>query len=314
MNSPKDNNKRLHPNSLHHDRYPLAELVKLSSSLERFVAINKYGDLSVDFSNSEAVMALNTALMVYFYKVRDWSVPTGSLCPPVPGRADYIHYLAEILTEDFDSAVNGLRGIDIGTGTGCIYPILGQRIHNWKFVATDISSKAIDSCNQILAKNHGLFKDTIECRLQPDATSYFKGMIKSGEKFDFSMCNPPFHASLAEAKRTNQRKVRNLNINKYNKGHTDKIPSTRSSNIKSNFGGEKAELWCPGGELEFTSSMIKESREFKAQCKWFTTLVSRSEHLEVFERELNNISAKRVRITRMSQGQKVSHLLAWTFS
>jgi 23S rRNA (adenine1618-N6)-methyltransferase len=137
----------------------------------------------------------------------------------------------------------------------------------------------------------------IECRLQKSAMQCFQGIIQPGERFDLTMCNPPFHASAAEAAAGTQRKLRNLG------GKKEVL----------NFGGKAGELWCEGGELAFIRRMIEESVAFAQNCGWFTTLVSKSEHLPRLEKILRQVKAAEMKIIDMAQGQKKSRILAWTF-
>jgi 23S rRNA (adenine1618-N6)-methyltransferase len=152
---------------------------------------------------------------------------------------------------------------------------------------------------KLVGSNPGV-KDLIECRFQPSALECFKYVIKPGEFFDVSMCNPPFHASAADAAAATSRKRRNLG-------------GARTGSGGLNFGGRAGELFCPGGELGFIRRMITESAAFAQQCRWFTTLVSKSEHLGILNRELRITKATDVRIIEMAQGQKQSRILAWTF-
>src|SRR6478736_8432409 len=86
-----------HPRNRHRARYNFEELISNNPSLGQFVKLNKYNDKSIDFSNGEAVMQLNKALLRQYYGIRQWSIPPGYLCPPIPGRADYIHHVADLL-------------------------------------------------------------------------------------------------------------------------------------------------------------------------------------------------------------------------
>jgi 23S rRNA (adenine1618-N6)-methyltransferase len=302
--------KGLHQRNPHNERYNFEELIKSSPELKKFVRLNQYDDLSVDFSNSYAVLALNKAILINFYGIKNWSIPKGNLCPPIPGRADYIHHVADLLASTNNKKIpkgSGIRGLDIGVGTGCIYPIIGSTVYKWSFVATDIAQSSLDSCQEIINKNESL-KSNVSCRLQKSATDIFKNIINSDEKFDFAMCNPPFHTSLKEAQFVSARKVRSLNRNKKQKGHGDtKIES------KNNFGGEKAELWCPGGEVTFITNMINESVQYKENFKWFTTLVSKTEHLFTLKEVLRKKNPKTIKVIKLAHGQKQSHILAWSF-
>jgi 23S rRNA (adenine1618-N6)-methyltransferase len=53
--------------------------------------------------------------------------------------------------------------------------------------------------------------------------------------------------------------------------------------------------------------------DYAPVCGWFTTLVSKSEHLPKLQQSLNKVNAAEVRVIEMAQGQKKSRILAWTF-
>ncbi len=305
--------KNFHPRNLHNEKYNFDALIQDHPKLASFVNENQYGDLSVDFSDANAVMTLNQALLIHHYKILNWSIPKGHLCPPIPGRVDYLHYIADLLAETNQDKVvpvgTKVKGLDIGTGTSCIYPILGNSIYGWKFVGADIDPDAINFAKTILNSNPAL-KKNIKIRFQKSANSIFKDIIKPGEKFEFTMCNPPFYASPEEANKACARKVANLNFNKEKKGHA---PAKNRKDQASNFGGQKAELWCPGGEAAFIEKMIRESVDVKNQCGLFTTLVSNKEHLPQFDHLLQNLKCVDVRTIKMHHGHKITHILAWRF-
>ena len=80
-----------------------------------------------------------------------------------------------------------------------------------------------------------------------------------------------------------------------------------------NFGGQHNELWCDGGEVNFISKMIKESKQYKNNCLWFTTLVSKKDNLEVIYKALKKQHPKEIETIEMTQGQKQTRFVAWTF-
>ena len=80
-----------------------------------------------------------------------------------------------------------------------------------------------------------------------------------------------------------------------------------------NFGGQKAELWCEGGEAAFLANMIAQSKEFATQCLWFSSLVSKKENLPGAKKALSRVGARQVRVIDMAQGNKVSRILSWSF-
>jgi hypothetical protein len=64
----------LHPRNSHRGRYDFGRLVACCPELALFVAINEYGDESIDFSNPSAVKALNRALLKLEYGIEGWDI------------------------------------------------------------------------------------------------------------------------------------------------------------------------------------------------------------------------------------------------
>lgn len=291
----------LHSRNKHRSRYDFKALTNSCTELKSFVFVNKYGDESIDFANPVAVKTLNKALLKHFYQIESWDIPEGYLCPPIPGRADYIHYAADLLASCHDQIIptgKKVKVLDIGVGANCVYPIIGHQEYGWSFVGSDIDDIAIRSAKNIVNINPSL-ENTIELRLQ-SSKNIFKNIIHKEEKFDLTICNPPFHASAEEALAGSQRKSRNLG----QKNHSKPI---------LNFGGQDAELWTEGGEVGFITKMIEESKLFKNQCFWFTTLVSKSENLGGIYAMLNRAEVTEIRESEMSTGNKITRIIAWTY-
>ncbi|MCP9756576.1 23S rRNA (adenine(1618)-N(6))-methyltransferase RlmF [Lacihabitans sp. CCS-44] len=298
---PKQKNN-LHPRNKHQGRYDFGKLTAVLPELSNYVFVNQYHTATIDFSNPDAVKTLNKALLAYYYGVNHWDIPAGYLCPPIPGRADYVHYLADILAETNNGIIpkgKKIKCLDVGVGANAIYPIIGHCAYGWTFVGTDIDPVSVKAANAIVGFNEVL-KDGIEIRLQTNKNYFFQGIIKPDEKFDLTMCNPPFYSSEADAAAQNLRKTNNLS------GKKQDIP-------KLNFGGNSNELWCEGGELKFIISMIRESVIFSDSCRWFTSLVSKKEHLDRIYKELEKVKVSQFKTVEMAQGQKVSRLVAWSF-
>ena len=293
----------LHPRNRHQGRYDFPALIRGCPELAPFVIVNPYGKQSIDFADPAAVRVFNRALLKQSYGIEHWDIPPGYLCPPVPGRADYVHALADLLAADCGGAIPRgarVRVLDVGTGANCIYPLLGQREYGWRFLGSDIDATALASAQTIVRAN-GLER-VIELRRQADAGHIFHGLLQEGERFELTLCNPPFHASAAEASAGSRRKWKNLG--KLDPGR--KLPAL-------NFGGQSNELWCAGGEIAFIRRMIAESRAVAGQVLWFTCLVSKGGNLPLVEQALKNSGALESRTVAMSQGQKQSRFVAWTF-
>lgn len=302
----------LHARSLHHDGYPLAELVQKHIALKSFLVKKVDGELSVNFSDPDAVKALNTALLAYYYQVKFWDIPQGYLCPPIPGRADYVHYIADLLAEDNQGQVptgKSVKGIDIGTGANLVYPLLAQKIYAWKMLGTDIDGVAIKSAENIIFANKGL-TNNIKVRHQNSASNIFKGIIKPDEHYRFCMCNPPFHRSAVQAQAGSNRKLNNLKSHAAKRGSQLKS----STNPSLNFAGQSNELWCDGGELAFIQRMMLQSQDYASQIQWFTSLVSKQSHIQPLSKYLKKLSIDTIRVVEMAQGQKVSRFIAWRFN
>lgn len=312
-NHVKPISKTLHSNNLHNKGYDFPALIKSYQALSAYVKTNKYGNESIDFSDPVAVKTLNCALLKYHYDIVEWDIPEGFLCPPVPGRVDYIHYVAALLKASNPgrkTEVNNdpVRLLDIGTGANGIYSLLACQVYGWHCTSSDIDPLSLENVSTIIRKNPALY-NRIALRLQHEKNKIFEGVIQTGEYYDISVCNPPFHASLEEALKGNQKKRQNLAINRNVKD--DKIVSNTSSVL--NFGGQQAELWCKGGESRFLRMMIKESKIFSSQCRWFTSLVSKSENVKPAMKLLRKLDAIDIKEIEMKQGNKVTRILAWTF-
>lgn len=297
----------LHPRNQHRTRYNFAQLTHSCPELVLFTKKNAYGDVSIDFSNAHAVKTLNRALLLVHYAVQAWDIPDLYLCPPVPGRADYIHYLADLLATTNGGLVpRSVRVLDIGVVANMIYPLIGHHEYGWHFVGVDIDAAAIANATRILQTNSGL-GDVISLRIQPSVGAYFNGVIQQGEQFDLTLCNPPFHASQHEANAGTRRKWQALGKASLIKKH----PQYQSPTL--NFGGQGAELYCAGGEEAFICGMVFESKRFASNCLWFTSLVSKAASLPAIYRALRNVGALKVHTINMAQGQKQSRMVAWTF-
>jgi 23S rRNA (adenine1618-N6)-methyltransferase len=282
----------LHPRNKHKSNYDFKTLIEAHPALQKFVRLNDYKTESIDFSNADAVKALNTALLKYFYEINFWDIPKDYLCPPIPGRADYIHHLADLYQNPNSSEI---RMLDIGVGANCIYPLIANKEYNWQVVGSDTDEVALESAEKIIEENN--LQNQIELRHQNDQSKIFENIIDPEDFFDFTVCNPPFHASLEEAMRGTNLKNRNLGLKRNNQ----------------NFKGQSSELWCEGGEVKFITNMIHESIKFQKNVKWFSTLVSKSSTLDIVYAELKKANIVKVRNLDMAQGNKKSRIIAWTF-
>ncbi|HEY1406564.1 MAG TPA: 23S rRNA (adenine(1618)-N(6))-methyltransferase RlmF [Spirochaetota bacterium] len=293
----------LHPRNRYQGKYDFKLLTEANPELKEFVAPHAFDPSlgsTIDFSDPRAVKALNKALLKLYYDISAWDIPSGFLCPPIPGRADYIHHLFDLLSSSIgESEACGadITVLDIGTGASCIYPLIGACEYGWSFVASEVDRKSYANAARIVQSNVGL-KQLIELRLQKSKKNIFEGVIKPSDRFSLTLCNPPFHSSAEEAMTGNVRKWKNLG-----KGNKPQL----------NFGGQSNELWCEGGEKGFIATMIRESIDYKDQVLWFTTLVSKGGTISELQNYIRKTGSSENRVIEMSQGNKISRLLAWTY-
>ena len=290
----------MHPQNPFGKRYDLKRLAKHYSTFQEYIVLNPSGEETIDFSSSSAVYALNKAMLLADFKLDDYHLPTGYLIPPIPGRLDYLLHIRDFLSEKFSlDADSKLRGLDIGTGANGIYCVLGAQHFNWTMVGTESDAKAIEIAKTNIQHTKGL-QDTVEIRHQKDKSFLFKNMIQSNERFEFTICNPPFHSSKEEALKGSLRKLKNLG------------GPTNNKEFSLNFEGQANELWCNGGEALFIKRLIRESLLFKNQVKVFTSLVSQADNIPKIEKQLKKEKAN-YHIIPMAQGNKKSRIIAWWF-
>lgn len=278
-------NYSMHPNNKHIKGYKFKALAKEFPALEDFLFVNEHGKDTLDFSDKDCVRLFNQALLKKYYGVAHWDIPAGNLCPTVPGRADYLHYVQDII------GVGEKRILDIGTGASVIYPLLGQAAFAWSFVGTDIDKQALAHAQQLLHSNT-ISLEQIELKAQENEQYIFQGIIKPTDLFDACICNPPFFES--------EKQALSWNIKKW-KGNQGKQVGTVN------------ELIFEGGEQAFITQMITESVGFQKQIKLFSCLVSRKSTMSFIEATCSKLGINQLRFVAMKTGRKHTRLAVWSF-
>ena len=298
----KEEKTRLHPRNKNRNRYDLSALLILNPELKKYIIPNKYGGISIEFSNPVALRILNKSLLNHYYGIKNWDFPENNLCPPIPGRADYIHHIADLLAENNFGKIpvgDKITCLDIGIGASCIYPIIGTIEYKWKFIGSDIDPKSIDFARKIIESNIDI-KNRIECRLQKNKNLIFKNIVAKEDKIDIIICNPPFHSSKEDAQKSTLRKLRNLSDKKVKKTHVK-------------FAGENNEIIFEGGEIKFIENIINESKLYSKKCLWFSTMVSKQSNLKKTYKLIDRNGACFVKTIPMGTGNKSSRIVAWTY-
>ena len=116
----------MHAENPYQAPYDFTKYTEVYAPLKNYIVLNTSGQETIDFSDSNAVYALNKAILLTDYKLQDYILPKGYLIPPVPGRLDYLLYIKDFLSERFNLNIDKpLKGLDIGSGANSIYCILG---------------------------------------------------------------------------------------------------------------------------------------------------------------------------------------------
>ncbi|MBB3124734.1 23S rRNA (adenine1618-N6)-methyltransferase [Mesoflavibacter sabulilitoris] len=279
----------------HTNNYNFEVLIDNYPKLQPFVFKNKYGNLTINFSDAKAVRTLNTAILKADYGINYWQFDDNNLTPPIPSRVAYIHLLKDLL---LSSNLDGnIKVLDIGTGANCIYPLLGQSIYNWQFVGSDVNRSSIKQAEKIIAKNQ--LEDEVSVRFQSNPNQIFQGILTKTDTFTLTMCNPPFYKDETEANSATLKKLKGLNQD--------------TNSINRNFSGISNELWYKGGEKAFLHNYLYESSLFKNKCFWYTTLVANKDNIKSMYASLDKLGAKIIKTLPINIGQKKSRVVAWTF-
>ncbi|KAG2655576.1 RNA N6-adenosine-methyltransferase mettl16-like isoform X2 [Panicum virgatum] len=307
----------IHPRNRYAAAAPdFAALAELYPSFRPYVSVSERGRASVDFTDFSATRELTRVLLLHDHGV-NWWIPDGQLCPTVPNRSNYIHWIEDLLssnlTPPISSSSGRVRGFDIGTGANCIYPLLGASLLGWSFVGSDVTDVALEWAKKNVENNPHL-TELIEIRnanaaslsseseaivrepirenvLEPVEDAAMQKppvlvcVVKESESFDFCMCNPPFFESIEEA----------------------------GLNPKTSCGGTAEEMVCPGGELAFVTHIIEDSVSLKNSFRWFTSMVGRKANLKLLMSKARKAGASVVKTTEFVQGQTARWGLAWSF-
>ena len=214
--------------------------------LEDFLTTSPVGDTTIDFSNPGAVRALNRALLKVDYGVAHWNIPDGYLCPPIPGRADYVHGLADLLAECNGGVVPrgpAIRVLDVGVGANCIYPLVGHSEYGWRFVGFGgrCDRAAVGECDRA-GESRARRCDRVSA--QSNRGQVFEGVVHEDERFDLTLSIARSMHPPRTAARGSRRKSRNLGT-----------PMQHSIS-----GARPSELWCTAARRRSCGACSRECR------------------------------------------------------
>jgi 23S rRNA A1618 N6-methylase RlmF len=205
-------------------------------------------------------------------------IPMNQLIPTYNSRMYYIDYLFKCV------GPKAKKGLDIGTGSSCIYPIIGFKKYNWEFVATEIDPDSIYYSTENIKRNKCTEKIQI---VKGEKKLLF---VSNLGPFDFTMCNPPFYSS------------------------QDQIDQSRQLKEQDPGGictGNANEMITDGGEVQFILQMINESQTFPATI--FSTLVGIKASVDPIKEYLASLNASyHIHVFRI--GKTSRSIITWKWA
>lgn len=235
-----------------------------------------------DFSTAEANCEFTKVSLLKDYGLKVELDPA-RLCPRVPIRVAYVEWIGELIPETLEPKT--VTGLDVGTGTSCIYPLLAAKIYGWNMIGSDIDDKAAETAQKNIERNPEIEKLITVKHVSPQRDFF------DFPNITFTMCNPPFYASFEEME-------------------------TSLSNKTSRPAGElkaaQTELITTGGELGFLQRMIGDSKRHK-DILWFTSMVGKKDTMEKVCAQLKEEEIYHTVVSRRP-GKTKRWFIAWTFT
>ncbi|NP_001085334.1 RNA N6-adenosine-methyltransferase mettl16 [Xenopus laevis] len=286
-------NKSMHPRNRYKDKPPdFAYLASKYPEFKQHVNVNLAGRVSLNFKDPCAVRALTCTLLKEDFGLTI-DIPLERLIPTVPLRLNYIHWVEDLINYHDSDKTALRRGIDIGTGASCIYPLLGATLNGWYFLATEVDDICYNYAKKNVEQNN--LSDLIKVVKVPQKTLLMDALKEESEIiYDFCMCNPPFFANQLEAQGVNSRNPH------------------RSPPSSVNTGGI-TEIMAEGGELEFVKRIIHDSLKLKKRLRWYSCMLGKKCSLAPLKEELRLQGVPKVAHTEFYQGRTMRWALAWSF-
>ncbi|KAK0498830.1 hypothetical protein EDD18DRAFT_1153999 [Armillaria luteobubalina] len=244
---------------------------------------------TIDFKNEESQRCLTKALLYRDFGV-DVVLPEDRLCPPVPNRLNYVLWIQDIMREHPSP---GVCGVDIGTGASAIYPLLACKLElDWSFVATELDDASFQLAESNISRNQ-LGNRVRVLQAHPGQPILSPLNASPDESFSFTMCNPPFYASLDEVTLSAEGKAMDPN---------------------AVCTGAPVEMVTPGGEAAFVRQILRESKQLGTRCRWYTSMLGKMSSLKEVVDLLKELSIDNYAITEFVQGQTRRWAIGWSFT
>ncbi|KAK6916694.1 METTL16/RlmF family [Dillenia turbinata] len=322
----------IHPKNRYSDSPPdFSLLASLYPSFKPFVFYTRDCRPRIDWTDFNATRELTRVLLLHDHGL-NWWIPDGQLCPTVPNRSNYIHWIEDLLASDIitkiNTDLNNVRGFDIGTGANCIYPLVGASLLGWNFVGSDVTDVALEWAEKNVKSNPHI-SELIEIRKVPCAEKDLSGQDSSNCDGE-SSTNPleevkPLESSppmMASSEDTNYlgppillgvvKDGEKYDFCMCNPPFFESMEEA-GLNPRTSCGGTPEEMVCQGGERAFITRIIEDSVKLKQIFRWYTSMVGKKSNLKSLISKLRDVGVTIVKTTEFVQGQTSRWGLAWSF-
>lgn len=220
----------------------------------------------------------------------DIELPKNRLCPTLPLRLNYIHFIEDLLKHC--DITKDIIGVDIGAGASCIYCLLAVRVNkDWKMYALEMDQENIKFARENIIRNQ--LTEEVMIVDQEDSNQIFEKLFKKSQsQKSFCLCNPPFFSSDLEMIEGENRT-----------GKRPKLQLERPSH----------ETVTEGGELTFVTKILVESIELKDKIQLYSTMLGCKRNFESFVSLIKGRQIDNFTTTRFIQGKVHRWAVAWSF-
>ncbi|WFC95824.1 23S rRNA (adenine(1618)-N(6))-methyltransferase [Malassezia brasiliensis] len=248
----------MHPRNAYRRPPDLGALAKRDAKLAKYVTIRD-GHASVAWDDPDAQCAVTEALLREDFGVHA-TLARDRLCPALPNRVNYVLWVEDLVRalHPADGApLDGVRGIDLGTGSIAVYACLVcARQPRWTMVATDVDAEALEHARQVVEDPANNLPANALALRERITLVHTHGPLLDGvgladtadpmPTFHFTMLNPPFYASEAERAASSAAK---------------RMPRVWTA-------GQAAEMYTPGGEAALVQQLLEESLRWREKIAY----------------------------------------------
>jgi 23S rRNA A1618 N6-methylase RlmF len=249
-------------------------------------------------------IALTRALLKTYLDIQLPYLETNHLCPPVPNRFFYLHWIHSQLLQR-----KSQLGMDIGAGATAIYSLLAAKFFECLMFTTEIDPVAADMAHQNIKANqleNRIHVTTVAPSHSQDAQQppggpleralagleqymvHHQGQIPT--TIDFVMTNPPFYDPKSV-----------------------ELTNPRAGDGRARTAMTVSEGSYPGGEVGFVTEIFADSLRRRRSAKWFSSMLGKKTSLLHLQKMLTHVlGPAHIRVTEYEPGQYTRWFLAWT--